>query len=88
MAAADTKKRNLGRGLSALLGEEEEFAAEQEHGYAATRHQRFVGAGFFDSVVNTVSGGESSMAALKGSTEEAQFHAAVEEEQHEEVAVK
>jgi isocitrate lyase len=53
--------------------QEEEFALESE-GYTATRHQREVGAGYFDQVLLAVSGGESSTAALSGSTEEAQFH--------------
>ena len=54
--------------------QENEFALE-EHGYTATRHQREVGAGYFDQVLEAVSGGESSTLALKGSTEEAQFAA-------------
>ncbi len=52
--------------------QEREFALE-EHGYTATRHQREVGAGYFDKVMEAVSGGASSTLALKGSTEEAQF---------------
>jgi isocitrate/methylisocitrate lyase len=52
--------------------QEHEFALE-EHGYTATRHQREVGAGYFDAVVQAVSGGEASTLALKGSTEEGQF---------------
>jgi isocitrate/methylisocitrate lyase len=52
--------------------QEREFALEA-HGYTATRHQREVGAGYFDKVVEAVSGGLSSTLALKGSTEEAQF---------------
>jgi isocitrate/methylisocitrate lyase len=52
--------------------QEREFELEQE-GYTATRHQREVGAGYFDAVANAVSGGESSTLALVGSTEEAQF---------------
>ena len=48
----------------------------EEEGYTATRHQREVGAGYFDAVVDAVSGGEASTLALKGSTEEAQFAAA------------
>ena len=55
--------------------QEQEFALEAE-GYTATRHQREVGAGYFDAVAQTISGGESSTLALKGSTEEAQFEAA------------
>ena len=49
-----------------------EFAAEPD-GYTATRHQREVGTGYFDAVSNVVTGGLSSLGALTGSTEEAQF---------------
>jgi isocitrate lyase len=52
--------------------QEAEFAAEAA-GYTATRHQREVGAGYFDDVTQTIAGGTSSLAALKGSTEEHQF---------------
>src|SRR5438270_849877 len=52
--------------------QEREFALERD-GYTATRHQREVGAGYFDLVAQAVSGGESSTLALTGSTEEAQF---------------
>ncbi len=52
--------------------QEAEFAAEQ-YGYTAQRHQREVGAGYFDDVNQTAAGGESSVGALTGSTEEAQF---------------
>ena len=52
--------------------QEREFALEEE-GYTATRHQREVGAGYFDQVMQAVSGGASSTLALTGSTEEQQF---------------
>jgi isocitrate lyase len=55
--------------------QEREFALESA-GYTATRHQREVGAGYFDRVAEIVSGGESSTLALRGSTEEAQFESA------------
>ncbi len=56
--------------------QEAEFAAEK-HGYSATRHQREVGAGYFDDVTQTIMAGSSSTTALAGSTEEQQFlHAA------------
>jgi isocitrate lyase len=51
-----------------------EFASEKD-GYTATKHQREVGAGYFDDVTQTVTGGQSSVTAMKGSTEEEQFHA-------------
>ena len=60
-------------GMSAYVRlQEHEFELEDD-GYTATRHQREVGAGYFDLVAQAVSGGESSTLALKGSTEEAQF---------------
>jgi isocitrate lyase len=60
-------------GMSAYVRlQEHEFALE-EHGYTATRHQREVGAGYFDAVMQAVSGGASSTLALEGSTEAAQF---------------
>ena len=52
--------------------QEDEFIAEA-HGYTATRHQREVGASYFDTVVNVITGGSNSISALHGSTEEQQF---------------
>ena len=52
--------------------QEKEFAMEAD-GYMAAKHQSFVGAGYFDEIQNTVSGGEAGTQALKGSTEEEQF---------------
>src|SRR3954470_18064564 len=61
------------RGMSAYVElQEREFAMEAD-GYTATKHQREVGAGYFDQVMQAVSGGQSSTLALHGSTEEAQF---------------
>jgi isocitrate lyase len=53
--------------------QEKEFAAANE-GFTATKHQREVGTGFFDTVTNIIQQGQSSTTALKGSTEEAQFN--------------
>jgi isocitrate lyase len=53
--------------------QEAEFAAA-EKGFTAVRHQREVGTGYFDDVARVIAGGESSTAALRGSTEEEQFH--------------
>jgi isocitrate lyase len=62
-------------GMSAYVRlQQHEFELE-EQGYTATRHQREVGAGYFDAVLEAITGGESSTLALKGSTEEAQFEA-------------
>jgi isocitrate lyase len=52
--------------------QQREFQAESV-GYTATKHQREVGAGYFDEVTQVVTAGTSSITALKGSTEEAQF---------------
>ncbi len=52
--------------------QEKEFAAV-DRGFTAVKHQREVGAGYFDDVTQTIMGGESSITALKGSTEEEQF---------------
>jgi isocitrate lyase len=53
--------------------QEREFAREKD-GYTATKHQREAGTGYFDLVLNTVSGGNASTGAMSGSTEEHQFH--------------
>jgi isocitrate lyase len=60
-------------GMAAFVRmQEAEFAAEKI-GYTATRHQREVGTGYFDQVTQVIQGGRSSVTALTGSTEEAQF---------------
>jgi isocitrate lyase len=53
--------------------QEREFMLAAQ-GYGAIKHQTFVGTGYFDDVAQTIAGGHSSTVALKGSTEEAQFH--------------
>jgi len=52
--------------------QQEEFAREAD-GYTGTKHQREVGAGYFDQVLATITRGASATAALAGSTETAQF---------------
>jgi isocitrate lyase len=52
--------------------QEDEFRAEEE-GYAAVKHQSFVGAGYFDDVAQVLSGGLTTTLAMDGSTEEEQF---------------
>ncbi len=72
-AMFDLAKGYQARQMSAYVElQEREFAAEGD-GYTATRHQREVGTGYFDAVTNAVCGGVSSLRALSGSTEEAQF---------------
>ena len=61
------------RGMAAYSElQEAEFASEAA-GYTATKHQREVGTGYFDKVLETITGGLASTAALEGSTERAQF---------------
>jgi isocitrate lyase len=62
------------RGMEAYVElQEAEFAMESA-GYTATRHQREVGAGYFDQVSQVIASGQSSTLALEGSTEEDQFY--------------
>jgi isocitrate lyase len=62
------------RGMAAYSElQEREFSAERD-GYEAVRHQDFVGVGYFDEITDIVTGGRSSSLAMKGSTEEEQFH--------------
>ena len=62
------------RGMAAYSElQEAEFAAEGD-GYTATKHQREVGTGYFDTVAQVIAGGKSSTTALRGSTEQDQFH--------------
>ncbi len=65
-------------GMSAYAKlQDREFEMARDHGYTAVKHQRFVGTGYFDDIAETISGGETSTAALRGSTEEAQFHGTI-----------
>ncbi|MDN3696476.1 isocitrate lyase [Vibrio clamense] len=49
-----------------------EFEAADK-GYTFVAHQQEVGTGYFDRMTNTIQGGNSSVTALTGSTEEEQF---------------
>jgi isocitrate lyase len=74
-------------GMSAYCKlQDAEFESEDAHGYAAVKHQRFVGTGYFDAVQEIVTGGTTSTKALEGSTEAAQFADADDEEQVRETA--
>jgi len=53
--------------------QEKEFKYEKGSGYMATTHQKFVGTGYYDRIMEAITGGESSVKALSGSTEEDQF---------------
>jgi len=62
------------RQMSAFVElQEAEFAAA-DRGFTAVKHQREVGTGYFDTITQTIQGSTASTVALKGSTEEEQFH--------------
>lgn len=60
-------------GMTAYAKLQQAEFAQERNGYTATRHQREVGAGYFDEVAQVIAGGASSTTALAGSTEEEQF---------------
>lgn len=64
------KKRGMA-GYSEL--QEREFALQKE-GFRAVKHQSFVGTGYFDALQTVITAGNSSVVAMKDSTETAQFH--------------
>ena len=53
--------------------QDREFELAASDGYAAVKHQAFVGTGWFDALQEVISGGESTTRALTDSTEEQQF---------------
>ncbi len=53
--------------------QQREFGQEAA-GYRATKHQAFVGTGYFDAVQTAISASEHSTGAMAGSTETEQFH--------------
>jgi isocitrate lyase len=55
--------------------QEVEFAQQRDFGYAAVKHQQFVGTGYFDEVSQAIAGGATETTAMAGSTEEQQFTA-------------
>ncbi len=61
------------QGMAAYSELQQQEFARVADGYTATRHQREVGAGYFDEIAQVIAGGMSSTTALHGSTEEEQF---------------
>ncbi len=53
--------------------QDREFELAASDGYAAVKHQSFVGTGWFDALQEVISGGESATKALADSTEKEQF---------------
>lgn len=60
-------------GMTAFVKMQEQEFANAAIGFEAVKHQREVGTGYFDLITTTVEK-EASTQALKGSTEEEQFH--------------
>ncbi|MCP4309005.1 MAG: isocitrate lyase [bacterium] len=69
----DLARGYASEGMTAYVKLQEEEFTMEDQGYTATRHQREVGAGYFDTVSTTISGGTASTLALEGSTESEQF---------------
>ena len=61
------------RGMSAFVELQEREFAGADRGFTAVKHQREVGTSYFDAITTTVEA-DASTQALKGSTEEGQFH--------------
>jgi len=66
-------------GMAAYSRLQEREFESADTGYTATRHQRFVGTGYFDEIAQTIANGQSSTVALAESTENEQFFEAEEE---------
>ena len=74
------------RGMAAYSELQQREFANEKDGYTATKHQREVGAGYFDDVAQVVAGGMASTTALTGSTEEAQFNNDTDDDPRTEIA--
>lgn len=70
----ELSKAYVERGMAGFSELQQREFGLQDKGFKAVRHQAFVGTGYFDAVQNVVTNGLASTAALKGSTEEEQFH--------------
>jgi isocitrate lyase len=57
--------------------QDEEFRQEHEFGYRAVKHQKFVGTGFFDQLMTSITSGHTSITSMDGSTEQEQFEQTV-----------
>ncbi|KTD32821.1 2-methylisocitrate lyase [Legionella nautarum] len=61
-------------GMYAYSQMQQREMAQEQNGFRATKHQAFVGTGYFDEVQNTIMEGRSTTTALNGSTEDEQFY--------------
>lgn len=73
MSMFELSKAYKQRGMAGYSELQEREFALQEEGFAAIKHQSFVGTQYFDYVQNTVQQGTSSTTAMAESTETAQF---------------
>ena len=69
----ELSKEYLRDGMYAYSQMQQREIANEPDGFRATKHQAFVGTGYFDAVQTTITGGVSSTTAMHGSTEEEQF---------------
>ena len=70
----DLARKYKEAGMAGYVTLQEKEFADATHGFTAVKHQREVGVGYFDAVAEAISQGQASTVALKGSTEEEQFH--------------
>ena len=69
----ELSKEYLRDGMYAYSQMQQREIANEPDGFRATKHQAFVGTGYFDAVQTTITSGVSSTTAMHGSTEEDQF---------------
>jgi len=75
LSAWKLAREYMSEGMTAYVRVQEEEFAVQKSGYTAVAHQKEVGTGLFDQILDTITAGQSSTSALAGSTEVGQFHA-------------
>ena len=73
MAIFDLADKYKTQGMSAYSEVQQAEFAAADRGYTAVKHQREVGASYFDAVSTIVSAGTSTTKAIEGSTEAEQF---------------
>ena len=73
MAIFDLADKYRTQGMTAYSEVQEKEFAAYDRGYTAVKHQREVGASYFDAVSTIISAGTTSTKAIEGSTEEQQF---------------
>lgn len=73
MAIFDLADKYRTQGMTAYSEVQEKEFAAYNRGYTAVKHQREVGASYFDAVSTIISAGTTSTKAIEGSTEEQQF---------------